>query len=321
MAQKILVVDDEESLAQFVCRALRQQGYKTVCAYDGDNALSLVYEEMPDLVILDLMLPLMDGWEICRRVKSDEETRHIPILMLTARSSAEDVVQGLDLGADDYMRKPFPLDELLARVRVLLRRSQGPADTKKVIEDRDFKLDTAEKEVWLRGSIIDLSPTEYSILEVLARRMGHTVSRDELLRKIWGLGSCDTRTVDVHMSRLRRKLDDGKKPTLSAQTLRGRGYRLTWEEGEYDAGDAFASNEEENSAAHNLRSLRHRARGVVYRLQRAARKRRRGRARHARTLPDGRSVVGGARRFGRARPRREGMAGDVPRRTHDGDSL
>ena len=146
MAQKILVVDDEESLAQFVCRALRQQGYKTVCAYDGDNALSLVYEEMPDLVILDLMLPLMDGWEICRRVKSDEETRHIPILMLTARSSAEDVVQGLDLGADDYMRKPFPLDELLARVRVLLRRSQGPADTKKVIEDRDFKLDTAEKE-------------------------------------------------------------------------------------------------------------------------------------------------------------------------------
>ncbi len=232
MAQKILVVDDEESLAQFVCRALRRQGYKTVCAYDGDNALSLIYEEIPDLVILDLMLPLMDGWEICRRVKSDDETRHIPILMLTARSSAEDVVQGLDLGADDYMRKPFPLDELLARVRVLLRRSQDPAETKKVIEDRDFKLDTAEKEAWLRGSMIDLSPTEYSILEVLARRMGHTVSRDELLRKIWGLGSCDTRTVDVHMSRLRRKLDDGKKPTLSAQTLRGRGYRLTWEESE-----------------------------------------------------------------------------------------
>ena len=197
MAQKILVVDDEESLAQFVCRALRQQGYKTVCAYDGDNALSLVYEEMPDLVILDLMLPLMDGWEICRRVKSDEETRHIPILMLTARSSAEDVVQGLDLGADDYMRKPFPLDELLARVRVLLRRSQGPADTKKVIEDRDFKLDTAEKEVWLRGSIIDLSPTEYSILEVLARRMGHTVSRDELLRKIWGLRHAHGRRTHV----------------------------------------------------------------------------------------------------------------------------
>ena len=218
MTQKILVVDDEESLAEFVCRALRQQGYKTVCAFDGDSALSLIYEELPDLVILDLMLPLMDGWEICRRVKSDTETKHIPILMLTARSSAEDVVQGLDLGADDYMRKPFPLDELLARVRVLLRRTQQQADIRKIIENGAFKLDTVEK--------------EYSILEVLARRMGHTVSREELLRRIWGMSNCDTRTVDVHLSRLRKKLDDGRRPMLSAQTLRGRGYRLVWEEGQ-----------------------------------------------------------------------------------------
>ena len=232
MTQKILVVDDEESLAEFVCRALRQQGYKTVCAFDGDSALSLIYEELPDLVILDLMLPLMDGWEICRRVKSDTETKHIPILMLTARSSAEDVVQGLDLGADDYMRKPFPLDELLARVRVLLRRTQQQADIRKIIENGAFKLDTVEKEAWLRGSRIDLSPTEYSILEVLARRMGHTVSREELLRRIWGMSNCDTRTVDVHLSRLRKKLDDGRRPMLSAQTLRGRGYRLVWEEGQ-----------------------------------------------------------------------------------------
>ncbi|MDO4561309.1 MAG: response regulator transcription factor [bacterium] len=232
MAQKILVVDDEESLAEFVCRALRQQGYMTVCAFDGDSALSLIYEELPDLVVLDLMLPLMDGWEICRRVKSDSETKHIPILMLTARSSAEDVVQGLDLGADDYMRKPFPLDELLARVRVLLRRTQQQADVRKVIENGGFRLDTVEKEAWLRGSLMDLSPTEYSILEVLARRMGHTVSREELLRRIWGMSNCDTRTVDVHLSRLRKKLDDGKKPLLSAQTLRGRGYRLMWEEGQ-----------------------------------------------------------------------------------------
>ena len=218
MTQKILVVDDEESLAEFVCRALRQQGYKTVCAFDGDSALSLIYEELPDLVILDLMLPLMDGWEICRRVKSDTETKHIPILMLTARSSAEDVVQGLDLGADDYMRKPFPLDELLARVRVLLRRTQQQADIRKIIENGAFKLDTVEKEAWLRGSLIDLSPTEYSILEVL--------------RRIWGMSNCDTRTVDVHLSRLRKKLDDGRRPMLSAQTLRGRGYRLVWEEGQ-----------------------------------------------------------------------------------------
>lgn len=230
MAQKILVVDDEESLAGFICRALRNNGYKTVCAYDGDTALSLIYEEVPDLVILDLMLPRMDGWEICRRVKSDGDLSHVAILMLTARSSAEDVVQGLDLGADDYMRKPFPLDELLARVRVLLRRAQNTADNRKVIEEGDFILDTSEKEARLRGALLDLSPTEYSILEALARRMGHTVSRDELLRKIWGMSGGDTRTVDVHLSRLRKKLDDGGTPTLVAQTLRGRGYRLAWEE-------------------------------------------------------------------------------------------
>ena len=130
------------------------------------------------------------------------------------------------------MRKPFPLDELLARVRVLLRRTQQQADIRKIIENGAFKLDTVEKEAWLRGSLIDLSPTEYSILEVLARRMGHTVSREELLRRIWGMSNCDTRTVDVHLSRLRKKLDDGRRPMLSAQTLRGRGYRLVWEEGQ-----------------------------------------------------------------------------------------
>ncbi len=234
MAQKILVVDDEESLAGFICRALRQHGYKTVCAYDGDTALSLVYEELPDLLLLDLMLPRMDGWEICRRVKSDPELRHIPIMMLTARSSADDAVQGLDLGADDYMRKPFPLDELLARVRVLLRRSAAEHDHKKIIEDGDFSLDTVEKEVRLRGRLIDLSPTEFSLLEALARRMGHTVPREELLKKIWGMSGGDTRTVDVHLSRLRKKLDDGKTPALCAQTLRGRGYRLDWEEPNVD---------------------------------------------------------------------------------------
>lgn len=230
MAQKILVVDDEESLSLFVCRALRQQGWKTVCAHDGDTALSLVYEEMPDLVILDLMLPRMDGWEICRRIKSDSTTSHIPVMMLTARTSAEDVVQGLDLGADDYMRKPFPLEELLARVRALLRRSCAQGDARKAIEEGPLVIDTIEKEARLRGHELELSPTEFSILEALARRMGHTVSREELLRKIWGMSCGDTRTVDVHLSRLRRKLDDGGTPALLAQTLRGRGYRLTWGE-------------------------------------------------------------------------------------------
>ncbi len=230
MDDKILIVDDEENIVDFLGRALRQNGYKTICAYDGDEALHLIEEELPDLVILDLMLPLMDGWEVCRRSKSGEKTAAIPILMLTARSSSEDVVQGLDLGADDYMRKPFPLDELLARVRVLLRRSSQES-LSKTITDGDLTIDTTEREVFLRGAVLDLSPMEFDILELLTRRIGHTVSREELLKKIWGM-SGDTRTVDVHISRLRKKLDDGKSPALSAQTLRGRGYRLAWEDKE-----------------------------------------------------------------------------------------
>lgn len=227
MTEKILVVDDEESLAEFVCRALKQRGYATISAGDGDEALNLITEELPDLVVLDLMLPKMDGWEVCRRAKADAATKHIPIIMLTARSSAEDVVQGLDLGADDYLRKPFAMEELLARVRMLLRRSGDGADR---YENGEFAVNCAEREASLRGRALDLSPTEFDILDALARRMGHTVSRDDLLKKIWGAAGSDTRTVDVHVSRLRRKLDDGKSPRLTAQTLRGRGYRLVWEE-------------------------------------------------------------------------------------------
>ena len=231
MAEKILVVDDEENIVEFIGRALKQNGYSVVKAYNGDDALNMIEEERPDMVVLDLMLPQMDGWEVCRRAKSSDKLKNIPILILTARNSTEDVVQGLDLGADDYMRKPFPLDELLARVRVLLRR-HAPEGSSKVIENEGLKIDTASGEAFLHGAMLDLSPTEFDILTALARRMGHTVGREELLRKIWGYGEGDTRTLDVHMSRLRKKLNDGTYPMLSAQTLRGRGYRLIWEERE-----------------------------------------------------------------------------------------
>lgn len=228
MNSKILVVDDEESLAEFVCRALRQNGYGTLCAFDGDEALRLIEEELPDLVILDLMLPMMDGWEVCRRAKANSATKDIPIMMLTARSSPVDAVQGLDLGADDYLRKPFPLDELLARVRVLLRRKRH--ETKyDVIEEGSLRLDLSDKEAWLREAPLDLSPTEFEILAMLVERVGHAVSRDAILRRIWGL-SGDTRTVDVHVSRLRKKLDDGVLPLPVIRSSRGRGYKLVWEE-------------------------------------------------------------------------------------------
>jgi two-component system alkaline phosphatase synthesis response regulator PhoP len=228
MSDKILIVDDEPGITDLVGRALRQQGYKTICAADGDEALNMIFEELPDMVILDLMLPKMDGWEVCRRVKSDKKTKNIPVLMLTARNSAEDVVQGLDLGADDYMRKPFPLAELLARIRVLLRRNITE-DANKLING-DLVVDFENNEVFLRGNILDLSPTEFDILSLLAKRIGHVVSRDELLKKIWGVNNGDTRTVDVHISRLRKKMDDGALPALITKTLRGRGYKLVWEE-------------------------------------------------------------------------------------------
>jgi len=224
---KILVVDDEESLAEFVCRALRQNGYGTLCAFDGDEALRLIEEELPDLVILDLMLPMMDGWEVCRRAKANSATKDIPIMMLTARSSPVDAVQGLDLGADDYLRKPFPLDELLARVRVLLRRKRRETKSD-VIEEGSLRLDLSDKEAWLREAPLDLSPTEFEILAMLVERVGHAVSRDAILRRIWGL-SGDTRTVDVHVSRLRKKLDDGVLPLPVIRSSRGRGYKLVWE--------------------------------------------------------------------------------------------
>ena len=233
MAEKILIADDEESLVEFIGRALNKQGYRVITAYDGDNALFLIGEELPDLVILDLMMPLMDGWEVCRRAKSDPATKDMPILMLTARSSADDAVQGLDLGADDYMRKPFSLDELLARVRVLLRRKKDE-EKSSISEDGDLKIDREEREVYLRGVPLDISPMEFEILELMTAKMGRTLSREEILKKIWGIGGEDTRTVDVHISRLRRKLDDGEKPHLAIRTLRGRGYRLSWEEEQAD---------------------------------------------------------------------------------------
>ena len=228
---KILVVDDEESLCEILQFNLEVEGYEVDVAYSAEQALGM-HPERYSLILLDVMMGEMSGFRMARLLKDDPATAKVPVIFCTAKDSEDDTVAGLNLGADDYMRKPFPLDELLARVRVLLRRTQQQADIRKIIENGAFKLDTVEKEAWLRGSLIDLSPTEYSILEVLARRMGHTVSREELLRRIWGMSNCDTRTVDVHLSRLRKKLDDGRRPMLSAQTLRGRGYRLVWEEGQ-----------------------------------------------------------------------------------------
>ncbi|MEA4877523.1 MAG: response regulator transcription factor [Aminobacterium sp.] len=226
---RILIVDDEKGIQDIVSQALKRRGYETLVASDGDTALDLAFASRPDLIILDLMLPRMDGWEVCRRLKSNKETATIPIIMLTARRGEMDVVEGLELGADDYMKKPFSLAELVARVGVLQRRNQTSQEMRQ-ITNKELALDLESQSVTLREKTLDLSPTEFRILELLTRRFGKTVSRDELLGKIWNLYGGDTRTLDVHISRLRRKIDDEKRPVLEIQTLRSRGYRIVWED-------------------------------------------------------------------------------------------
>jgi DNA-binding response OmpR family regulator len=224
----VLVVDDEPAIVDLVRQLLMRRGYEVATASDGDAALQAIYDLKPDLVLLDLMLPKLSGWEVCRRVKEDREVRDIPILMMTARREDRDLVEGLELGADDYVKKPFSTAELGARVAAILRRSKEEK-TAKHLYSGDLDIDLDNLSVNLRGAEISLSPTEFRLLEALVERTGKMVTRDNLLACVWNSPGCETRTIDVHVSRLRKKLNDGKSPVLTIQTQRGRGYRLRWE--------------------------------------------------------------------------------------------
>lgn len=224
--ERILVVEDEAAIAGLVAEGLRRQGFRPEKVHNGDQALEMIDTTRPDLVILDLMLPGLDGWEICRRMKESPETKEIPVIMLTARRDERDVVAGLELGADDYLRKPFSLLELTARVKALLRRQRPSGEEGEFLQCGPLRLDIKGQEAFLDGTPLHLSLTEYRILELLAKNAGRTVSRDELLARIWGLYGGDTRTVDVHIWRLRRKIEATPEIPRLIETLRGRGYRL-----------------------------------------------------------------------------------------------
>ena len=226
--ERILVVEDERSIADLVAEALKRQGYRVETAGDGDQALEAAETTLPDLIILDLMLPKLDGWEVCRRLREEETTRRIPIIMLTARRDEKDVVAGLELGADDYLRKPFSLAELLARVKAHLRARAQDALGDEGIAVGPLTLEPRSGEVLLYGTPLDLSPVEYRLLETLVRGKGRLVSREELLAKVWGYVAGDTRTVDVHIFRLRRKIEPDPEHPRLVHTVRGRGYRLLW---------------------------------------------------------------------------------------------
>lgn len=227
---RILVVDDERAILDLVRQLLLRHGYEVLTAQDGDAALNAVHDHRPDLIVLDLMLPGMDGWEVCRRIKSDPDLRSIPVLMLTARRDERDLVEGLNLGADDYMRKPFSTAELAARISAVLRRCSGDTERRQFLRLGDLEIDRESDSAFLRGQELSLSTTEFRLLEHLASRYERTVTREHLLSDLWQAQDCGTRTLDVHVSRLRKKLDDGRWPRFVIQSHRGRGYRLLQEE-------------------------------------------------------------------------------------------
>ncbi len=203
-ARTIAVIEDEESIAAAVAARLRSEGYRVETAGDGFAGVSLCEELRPDLVVLDLMLPGLDGLEVCRRIQRD---RAVPVLMLTARDSETDLVVGLEVGADDYLTKPFSARELVARVRAILRRSELPSATGSRIQVGDVEIDGGTRRVRVGGAEVHLTPTEFDLLHYLAERPDRVVTREELLEQVWGYAvAMGLRTVDSHVRSLRRKL-------------------------------------------------------------------------------------------------------------------
>ena len=225
MAAKILVVEDEEPISQLLAYNLQKEGFGVVTAVDGDEALVSIAEGKPDLVILDWMLPNVSGIELCRQFRARNDTRDIPVIMLTARSEEEDRVRGLDVGADDYVTKPFSMSELVARMRAVLRRT-SPAVAGDVASFADLVLDRELCRVRRGKRDVHLGPTEFRLLDALMQRPGRVFSREQLLDRVWGQDVyVEVRTVDVHIGRLRKALNRrGDRDPI--RTVRSSGYAL-----------------------------------------------------------------------------------------------
>lgn len=230
MKEKILIVDDERDIVKLIDYNLKKEGFKTYTSYDGKDALVTAFAERPDLVILDLMLPELDGLEVCRRLKKDEKTSQTPIIMLTAKSQETDKVVGLELGADDYVTKPFSVKELIARIKAVLRRGKEHEQSNEIFHDGDLSIDFAKIVVTVSGKKVDLTAKEFELLKTLIKTHGRVLSRDHLLDTIWGFDNAmeiQTRTVDVHIRTLRKKL---KSAATRIVTVKNYGYRFEGEE-------------------------------------------------------------------------------------------
>jgi two-component system, OmpR family, alkaline phosphatase synthesis response regulator PhoP len=223
---KILAVDDEEHIQELIKFNLENSGYKVICCGNGTEALKIVKLEVPDLVLLDVMLPGIDGYEVCKEIRKDSNISNIPVIMITAKSEELDKILGLELGADDYITKPFSVRELLARVKAVLRRTTiQPMD--KSFRFDNIIVDFEKHEVTKDGRRIELTLKEFEVLEILIKNKGRVITRDFLLDKVWGYEYFgETRTVDVHIRHLRQKVEEDDKSPRYIETIRGVGYRF-----------------------------------------------------------------------------------------------
>jgi DNA-binding response OmpR family regulator len=223
MRDTVLLVEDEADVVDLLRYNLNKAGFSVLVAYDGLTGLQMARESRPEILVLDLMLPGMDGYSVCRALKKDPETELLPILMLTARGEPSERIHGLEIGADDYVTKPFSPRELVLRIQALLRRSRSRVASE-ILEIGDFHLDKNKFVIRLEGRRLDLTGTEFKLLAVLIERRGRTQSRETLLYDVWGYQNpIDTRTVDTHIRRLREKLG---KHAAKLETVRGEGYRF-----------------------------------------------------------------------------------------------
>ncbi|MCM0083540.1 response regulator transcription factor [Geomonas sp. Red32] len=220
----ILIVEDERDLAELVAFNLQQEGYRTLIASDGALGLEEAARSLPDLILLDLMLPRLPGTEVCKLLKMGERTSSIPVIMLTAKGEEIDRVVGLEVGADDYVVKPFSTRELVLRVKAVLRRCQSKVENDSVLSVGPLSIDPIRHRVIISGTEIPFTSTEFKLLHTLAQRLGRVQSREQLLRDVWGYNYVeDTRTVDTHITRLRTKMGDAGE---LIKTVRGFGYKM-----------------------------------------------------------------------------------------------
>jgi DNA-binding response OmpR family regulator len=223
-AKKILVVDDEKKIVDIVKAYLEKEGYQVIFAYDGKTALEIAKNQSPDLIVLDLMLPEVSGWDVCRALR---KTSEVPIIMLTAREEVSDKIVGLELGADDYVTKPFSASELVSRVRAVLRRTEGRKESKALINVADLTINTEKRQVFRGSAAIELTAMEFDLLKVMAENPGRVFSRMQLLDSAQGIAyEGYERTIDSHMKNLRKKIEPDPSTPRYITTVYGVGYKL-----------------------------------------------------------------------------------------------